>query len=395
MNHNTEARRAGNSLLIKAAALGGDAPVQDILIKDGRIARISADLPAGGGIAVLDAGGRLLLPGFIDLHTHGAVGVDMNDLTLEGLVKVGRFFASQGVTGYLPTLLTDTRERLLECLTVIAQGAKQLRDGAAILGVHLEGPFLCAAYKGAMPEHLLRLPSLAEVEEYQQVSGGLIRRITVSPELPGMPEFIRAVSRMGISVSLGHTGADYDTTWECIRAGACCATHTFNAMLLPHQHAPAVSGALLESDCYCEAICDGLHLHPGMVRLLLKTKGWDKVIGVTDSIMAAGLGDGAFYLGVNEIVVKDGDARLKDGSSRAGSTLTMLKALHNLAAYTQKPLHEVAGLLAGNPAALLGLPYRKGAVQPGLDADLVLLDADNQVATTIVAGAPVYQRERL
>lgn len=182
-----------------------------------------------------------------------------------------------------------------------------------MMGIHLEGPFLSPEYKGAMPEHLLQSKNIPLIEEYQKAAQGEIRYITVSPEVDGMVEDIPKLKALGIQVAIGHSGADYDTARAAVANGAMASTHTGNAMKLLHQHFPAIWGAVLEDDrVYCEVICDGRHLHPGTVRLILKTKGLERVVAVTDSIMAAGLPDGEYRLGVNEVVVIDGDAKLKE-----------------------------------------------------------------------------------
>ena len=188
-------------------------------------------------------------------------------------------------------------------------------------------------------------------------------------------------------MAIGHSGADYDTANEAIKAGARGSTHTGNAMKLLHQHFPAVWGAVLESDdVFCEIICDGLHLHPGTVRLIIKTKGLDRVVAVTDSIMAAGLPDGNYKLGVNDVVVEHGDARLASGGSRAGSTLTTGRALKNLLEYTGRPLEEILRLLTENPARLVGVYDRMGSIEVGKEANLVVLDNDYNVSKTFVHG---------
>lgn len=361
----------------------------DLLLEDGRVAAIGEGLDTADAREV-DAAGLYVLPGFIDIHTHGAVGVDMNGADREGLAKVSAFFASQGVTGFLPTLLTDSHEALLQYVHTIGMAAPEITEGAAVLGIHMEGPYLCAEYKGAMPEHLLQTPDFSKFMQYQKASGGRVRRMTVSPEVEGVAHFIPRAVAEGVSISIGHSGADYDTAWEAIRSGAACATHTFNAMKLLHQHFPAISGAVLESDIYAEAICDGIHLHPGTVRILLKAKGVDKVIAITDSIMAAGLGDGRFKLGVNDVIVKNGDALLADGGSRAGSTLTMSRAFANLRRFTGLPADQISRMLSANPADLLGLGGRKGRLVPGFDADVTLISDEGAVAATFVEGRRVY-----
>ena len=218
----------------------------------------------------------------------------------------------------------------------------------------------------------------------------MIAYITVSPEVPGVIEMIAQIAD-DIPVAIGHSGADYATAMRAIESGARCITHTFNAMRLFHQHEPAIMGAALESDCYCEAICDGRHLHPGTVRMLLKCKGDERVMAVTDSIMAAGLPDGAYKLGVNDVVVVDGDAKLADTGVRAGSTLTTGQALRNLVRFTGRPAEDMLPLLTQNPARALRIDERKGTLEIGKDADIVLLDDTLRVCATIAGGAVVYR----
>ncbi len=365
----------------------------DLRLAGGRISAMGEDLPLEGAKAV-DASGCYVVPGFIDAHTHGGAGVDVNHADLADLKKLAAFFASQGITSFLPTVLSDAPDEMAQSLRAVADARdasmKPGWNGARVLGCHLEGPHLCSAYKGAMPEQYLTVPDPGAFEKLQEAGRGCILRMTLSPEMPGAPEFTAWLVRQGVSVSLGHSGADYRQTMDCIRQGAASATHTMNAMRPLHQHEPGILGAVLESDVYCEAICDGLHLHPGIVRLLVKTKGLGRIVAVTDSIMAAGLQDGEYVLGVQPIVVTDGDARLKNGGSRAGSTLTMAKALQNLASFTGLPLHQAIVPLTAAPAALLGLESRKGRIQTGMDADITLLRPDLSVLMTIAGQETMY-----
>ena len=351
-----------------------------LLCEDGKIAAVGP-VPQPAGARVVDGGGAVLAPGFLDLHTHGAVNVDVNAADPEGLVAIGRFFAAHGVTGWLCSVLTDTEEQTLRCIHA-AKEAMKATEGARLLGVHLEGPSLSPQYAGAMPRHLLREGDLPLIRRYQEAAEGAIRSMTISPELSGALDTIRAL-RDDMVISLGHSEATYDQAMAAIDAGAKCITHTFNAMRLFHQHEPAIMGAALERDVYCEAICDGRHLHPGTVRMLLKIKGYDRVVPVTDSIMATGLPDGDYRLGVNEITVKDGDAMLKDKPVRAGSTLTADRALKNLMAFTGQPLERVLPLMSRNPARLLGMDHL-GAIRPGCEADFVLLESDGTVLQTYI-----------
>ena len=359
----------------------------DLLVQDGRIAGFPG--PGARADEVVDLKSRMLVPGFLDLHTHGGDGVDVNAATAEDLAKIGRFFAKNGTTGWLCSILTDTPEQTLWCIRQAREAMDAPITGARLMGIHLEGPFLAPEYKGAMPEHLLQKGSAELFRKYQAAADGAVRYMTVSPEVEGVVEMIGEIAGH-ITVAIGHSGADYETACAAIDAGAAACTHTFNAMGLFHQHRPAMMGAVLERPVMCEAICDGRHLHPGSVRMLLACKGWDRVVAVTDSIQAAGLPDGRYKLGVNDVVVEDGDAKLASNGVRAGSTLTTGQALKNLVQFTGEPVERVLPLLTRNPARLIGMDHRKGSIAPGKDADLVILDGKLNVTATYVAGVCVY-----
>lgn len=365
----------------------------DLWMENGTIADIAPNLEKEGA-QVLNLRGKKIVPGFIDIHTHGAVGVDVNGASAEDFEKICRFQATQGLTGWQASILTDTKEQTLHCIGQYKEWKKMEHQGATLLGLHLEGPFLAAEYKGAMPEYLLQKPSLELLEGYQEAAGGDIRYITVSPEVEGVIEAIPGMRRLGMTVAIGHSGADYETAVRAIAAGASGATHVGNAMKLLHQHFPAIWGAVLEDDgVYCEIICDGRHLHPGTVRLIIKTKGLNRVVAITDSIMAAGLPDGNYRLGVNDVVVVDGDAKLASDGTRAGSTLTAGAALKNLLAFTGKPLEDILPLLTENPAKLIGIYDRTGSLEKGKDADVVVLDEENGIAHTFAKGRHCYRAE--
>ncbi len=369
--------------------LDGSFQEKTIGVEGGCIRILPKDADLEGGAKVYDAEGKKVVPGFLDIHTHGAVGVDVNAATAEELGKIGHFMATQGTTSWLCSVLTDTKEQTLWCIDEFKKHKKLENDGADLLGIHLEGPFLAKEFKGAMPEHLLRDADVELLKEYQEAAEGNIRYLTVSPEIEGIVDAIPAVRDLGIVVAIGHSGADYDTSMKAIENGAASCTHIFNAMKLLHQHFPAIMGAAMESDIYCEAICDGRHLHPGVVRLLIKTKGLDRVVAITDSIMAAGLPDGNYKLGVNDVVVVDGDAKLASNGVRAGSTLTTGQALKNIMKFTGRSIEEVLQLLTVNPAKLIGVFDKKGSIADGKDADLVILDEENNVKDTFVRGKQV------
>ena len=357
-----------------------------LLIQGGKIAAV--DAPPTADCHVVDLAGKMLVPGFLDIHTHGGGGVDVNAADPDGFAAISRFFAAQGTTGWLCSILTDSEERTLWSIAQARAAMDAPVQGAKLLGIHLEGPFLSPDYKGAMPEHLLRAGDTALFRRYQDAAGGAVRYLTVAPEVPGVVEMIEEIDHR-VTVAIGHSGADYETAIRAIDAGAKASTHTFNAMVLFHQHRPAIMGAVLERPVFCEAICDGRHLHPGTVRMLLACKGWDKVVAVTDSIQAAGLPDGRYKLGVNDVVVRDGDAVLADTGVRAGSTLTTGQALKNLVRFTGESVEQVLPLLTANPARLIGLEG-KGSIAPGTDADLVVLDKALDVCATYVAGREVW-----
>ena len=359
-----------------------------LAVENGKLTVLEADCDTVDG-TVFDAQGLKVVPGFIDVHTHGAVGVDVNGATAEDLEKISCFMAGNGTTAWQCSVLTDTQEQTEWCIEQVKQHAKLEQKGADLLGIHLEGPFLSPDYKGAMPEHLLKKNDIDLIRHYQQLAEGKIRYITISPELDGAIDMIPELRKLGIVVGIGHTGATYDVAMKAIAEGATVGTHTGNAMRLFHQHEPAVFGAVMESDVYAETICDGRHLVPGTVRMYCKCKGLDRIVAITDSIMAAGLPDGFYHLGVNEVVVEGGDAKLVSNGTRAGSTLTHNVALKNMLKWLPYSLEEILPTLSENPAKAMGCFDRKGSIENGKDADLVQLDELANVVHVFARGLQV------
>lgn len=371
---------------------GGELVNTEVLVVDERIAAIGDSLPREG-CEVLNLEGNILSPGFIDVHTHGGDGVDINAADYQQLAKLSRFFASQGVTGFLASILTDTEEATMRAISAVCEFMDKPLPGAKCLGIHLEGPFLCQKYKGAMPPELLREGDASLFRRYQRKAQGRVRYMTVAPEVPGVLDMLEDL-RGECVMAMGHSDADYETAREAIRRGVCSCTHTFNVMSLFHQHRPAVMGAVLESDVYCEAICDGRHLHPGTVRMLLKCKGWDKVVAITDSMQAAGLPDGDYMLGINPVTVTDGDAKISGTDIRAGSTLTLAQAVRKISAFTGEGPEKVLPLLTANPARLIGEFHRRGDIAVGKDADFAVLSPELDVLATCSAGKFVYAADK-
>lgn len=371
---------------------GGELVNTEVLVVDERIAAIGDSLPREG-CEVLNLEGNILSPGFIDVHTHGGDGVDINAADYQQLAKLSRFFASQGVTGFLASILTDTEEATMRAISAVCELMDKPLPGAKCLGIHLEGPFLCQKYKGAMPPELLREGDASLFRRYQRKAQGRVRYMTVAPEVPGVLDMLEDL-RGECVMAMGHSDADYETAREAIRRGVCSCTHTFNVMSLFHQHRPAVMGAVLESDVYCEAICDGRHLHPGTVRMLLKCKGWDKVVAITDSMQAAGLPDGDYMLGINPVTVTDGDAKISGTDIRAGSTLTLAQAVRKISAFTGEGPEKVLPLLTANPARLIGEFHRRGDIAVGKDADFAVLSPELDVLATCSAGKFVYAADK-
>ena len=359
-----------------------------VCMEDGKLTVLEAGASTADG-EVFDAKGLKVVPGFIDTHTHGAVGVDVNGATAEDLEKISVFMATKGTTAWQCSVLTDTQEQTEWCIEQFKRHETMEQNGADLVGIHLEGPFLAKEYKGAMPEHLLKKNDIPLVRHYQELAGGKINYITISPELEGVQEMIPTLKELGIVVGIGHSGATYDQAMSAIAMGATVGTHVGNAMRLFHQHEPAIFGAVMASDVYCETICDGRHLHPGSVKMYCEAKGLDRIVAITDSIMAAGLPDGNYHLGVNDVVVIDGDAKLASNGTRAGSTLTQDVALKNMLKWLPYSLEEILPTLTENPAREMNLWDRKGSIETGKDADLVLLDENSDIVHVFARGKQV------
>ncbi len=352
-----------------SALIDGKLVKTDIVANHGRIIAIERDVVPDEQTEVIDCTGRYVLPALIDTHTHGANGYDFNSADTEGMKKILEFYISHGVGTVFPTVMTDSDETICRQLSLIAELAKEYPE---IKGIHLEGPFLSEKYCGAMPTEYLQTPSFDKFLQYQKAANGLIKIVTVAPELPGAIDFIVEATTAKVNVSLGHSDADGETVFKALKAGANSFTHWGNAMAPLDRHNLNVVGAGMLSSAYCEVICDGKHVDKDVLRLLVKTKGIDKVVGITDSIMATGLADGQYKLGVNDVTVKDGDAKITGTDIRAGSTLDAYQGLANAVTFTGLPLAEAIKIWTVNPAKRIGMLDRLGTIELGKDADFII-----------------------
>ena len=352
-------------------------------VSDGRIIEVAAVRP-DLEVPVVDLQGAWLVPGYIDLHMHGGGGHNVSD-SLEAMEQAVAFHRTHGTTATLVSLVTAPEDRLSAQL---AWAAELVRRGPTarghVLGSHLEGPFLSARRCGAQNEAHMVAPDPALLERLRAVAGETLRMVTIAPELPGALPLIQTLSEAGVIAAMGHSDATYEQALQGIRAGANHATHLFNAMPPLLHREPGLVGAALEMGLTCELINDGRHVHPAIVRLVFDLVR--STVLVTDAIDAAGVGDGRFELGGQEVVVQAGEARLSATGSLAGSTLTMDQALRNAVKASGISVERASAAASSGPARALGLEHELGSIAAGRCADLVVLDDDLQVLDVMASG---------
>jgi len=359
-----------------------------ILVEGNKIAGISRDKPEGlKDIYKYDD--YILAPGLVDIHTHGGFGIDLTYSTIKGVNEFSKHLLATGVTSYMPSIVTESFDMMELAVKNISE-VSSMHGGSRILGIHLEGPYLNPVRSGAQSKEHMRKPSLEEFERLYDVSRGLIKRITIAPEIEGGINFIREVKgKFGVKVSLGHTDATYEQALRAIEAGANIITHLFNGMREYHHREPGIIGAALTArKVYTEIISDFIHLHPATINLVLKCKGTNKTILVSDSISGAGLSDGFYTLGSNKIIIKDGIARTENGSL-AGSTLTLIRAVQNMVKIGIN-LKEAVKMATSTPCNAMGIK-KIGRIAKGCKADLIILNRKLDVMETYIDGK-IYEK---
>jgi N-acetylglucosamine-6-phosphate deacetylase len=365
-----------------------------VVIEDGTIAAVGtrAEITVPPSAKRLEMPDATLIPGFVDVHVHGAVGHDVMEATPESLDAVAAALARGGTTSFVATTVTSAPHVLCKSAEGIAryiqtqsQHAASGNPRAEILGIHFEGPFISVERRGVHPEQWISAPSLALFDRMRDAASGTTRILTLAPELPGALDLIDAARKAGIVVSLGHTDATYEQAMEAIRHGAHHAAHVFNAMRpFSHRDSGVIGAVLTSSEIIAELIADGVHVDSTAMQLLIKAKGSGGVVLVSDGTAATGMPDGKYRLGDFDVQVTGGVVRNADGKL-AGSALTLDRALRN-AVGLGVPLEEAVRMLTLYPARVLGIESRKGVLAPGADADLVLLDASLQIVRVITRG---------
>ncbi len=379
------------SLLIKNCRLydaAENAPLCSVLVRDGTIEKVGRISRAD---QVLDAGGRILAPGLIDVHIQGAGGADTLDATPEALATIARTCARFGVTSFLATTVYKPGQENRH-LRVAAECVGRDLGGARLLGTHLEGPFISPEKRGMIQPDCLTLPSAAILDDIYASLGDTLKMMTVAPELPGSAEIVRPLLDRGTVVSFGHSKATYDETVRGFEMGITHVTHLFNAMASLHHRDPGPLAAIFERpDITCQVITDGVHIHPAVLRLAFHALGPTRFVTITDGMHALGLPDGHYIYNKLEYESKNGTARYKDGTL-IGTALGLSQLLARLTQFTPCPVPDAIKTVTENAAQVLGLRQTKGSIAPGREADLVILDQDLSVYATIVAGQIVYQR---
>lgn len=375
-------------------------PGGTVLISDGRITAVSPeDVEAPGAIAI-DAEGKYVAPGFIDIHVHGGGGHDFMDGSVNAFLEIAKTHARYGTTAMVPTTLTCEKDDLLETLAIYEQAHAQNKTGSQFLGMHIEGPYFAMNQRGAQDKRYIRKPDPAEYKEILARSS-VISRWSAAPELPGALEFGRYLRSKGILAAVAHTDAIYEEVLEAYEQGYSLITHLYSGMSgvtrrNAFRYAGVIESAYLIDGMDVEIIADGVHLPPPLMKLVYKIKGASRTALITDAMRASGMPPGESMLGHyssgTKVIVEDGVAKLPDRSAFAGSVATADRLVYNMISMAGVPLTDAITMITSTPAAIMGVSNRKGSLVPGKDADVVIFDEQINIDTTIVNGSIVYSR---
>lgn len=360
-----------------------------LLIESGKISKIVRT--PSKNILNIDHTGSTILPGLIDLHIHGRDGCDVMDGELSSLSTISSSLAKHGVTGFLATTVTSTWDKTTNALRAIGQAAHSKMPGAAVLGGYSEGLFFTKDHKGAHDDNFFMELTIERVDAMIDAAQGALKVIALAPEVENAVEVTRHITNQNVNVMLGHTNATYQETVDALEAGACGGVHVFNGMRGIHHREPGCAGAVLIKDCSVEVIADGVHLHPAILELISKLKSSNKINLISDCINAGGMPDGEYTLGELQVNVKNGIARTDEGSL-AGSTLTLEKAVINMAKMANIELRDAVHMASLSSAYFLNIENTKGSIKEGKDADLCIMGADGEVLMTIIEGEIVYAK---
>lgn len=365
-----------------------DAMLEDYYmeVEDGVIVGFSKNEP--GDYEYL---GEIVAPGLVDTHIHGYHGKDIMNAEEGALNVISKGLLECGVTSFLPTTLTDSKEKTDAALKRVGQEYKDV-EGAKVRGVFLEGPFFTEKYKGAQNPAYMSDPKIDYLKEWIELSDGLVNKIAIAPEREGAEDFIKKANAMGVRVALGHSDASFDQAVAAVDAGANIFVHTYNGMSGLHHREPGMVGAAMSTDAISELICDGHHVNPNAANILMNAKGRDKIALITDCMSAGGMDDGDYMLGDFPVRVEGGTARLKDGGSLAGSILKLKEAVKNVIDWEIADIFEAIQMASLVPAKSVGIDDVCGKLKEGYSADFIVLDYDMNLEKTFLNGKLVYSK---
>lgn len=355
-------------------------------VDDGKIVGFSKKVPDS-----YEDLGEIVAPGLVDTHIHGYHGKDIMNAEKGALNVISKGLLECGVTSFLPTTLTDSKERTDAACKVVGEEYKDV-EGAKIRGIFLEGPFFTEKYKGAQNPAYMSDPKIEYLKEWKDLSDGLVNKIAIAPERNGAIDFIKEANAMGVRVALGHSDASYDQAVEAVEAGANIFVHTYNGMSGLHHREPGMVGAAMNTDAISELICDGHHVNPHAANILMNAKGRDHIALITDCMSAGGMADGDYMLGDFPVKVEKGTARLKDSGSLAGSILKLKDAIKNVVDWDIADVFEAVQMASLVPAKSVGIDDVCGKLKEGYAADFIVLDYDMNLEKTFLNGKLVYSK---